>query len=156
MSLKIRPTTLCIWCAIALQLALAAVLVLWNPAPAAAQDLSAYMEGMNPDQVSKFMEVAQKVTCPCGCGRGTLMQCRLTDPNCPVSPQMLKTAATLIKADQSVDSVVSSLANAKPNRPTPPPTPQPAAGSIALEVGDSPTMGPKDAKVTILEFSDFQ
>jgi len=158
MNLRMKPRSLCIWCAVALQLALAAAFVLWAPQAAGAQDLSEYLEGLSPAQVTSFMEVAQKVQCGCGCGRGSLMTCRLTDPNCPTSPRLLKTAASLIKAGQNTTSVISSISNVgnpAPAAATPPP-PTVDANPIALEVGVSPSKGAKDAKVTIIEFSDFQ
>jgi protein-disulfide isomerase len=43
--------------------------------------------------------------------------------------------------------------DAAPARPTPPPVPE---GPVEINVGDSISFGPADAKVTLVEFSDFK
>ena len=152
-----RPRALCIFCAIALIMALSLVLSLLAPAPVVAQDLGNMMEGMSVDQVSTFMEIARKVICPCGCGEGTLMDCRINDPTCGTSKRLLNTAVGMVKVGQKASTIIAALA--KPSAPAAPVTPRAAAApakSVALEIGDSPIMGKAGAKVTILEFSDFQ
>src|SRR5262245_14741752 len=41
-------------------------------------------------------------------------------------------------------------------RPTGPSAPRPEPQRISIEIGDSPSLGPADATITIVEFADFQ
>jgi protein-disulfide isomerase len=82
-----------------------------------------------------------------------------------VIDEELANADKAIKAGVPVARVYDALTqNAKPsaavannNRPTPPPQPQQDPNAVyKVPVGDSPEKGSKAAKVTIIEFSDFQ
>ena len=60
--------------------------------------------------------------------------------------------AKLDNLDRSVQQVKAGAAAAQPARP-----PTPDANKVYdIPIGNSPVRGPKSAKVTIVEFSDFQ
>ena len=63
-----------------------------------------------------------------------------------VAKGMINEIIPLIKAGKSTDEVLRTLQDAEGKKVT----------RYQVEVGESPSRGPKDAKVTIIEFSDFQ
>ena len=70
----------------------------------------------------------------------------------------IKHADELIKKGTPMDKLYEAeMASAKAPAPAaaPPGAPSPQ-GPVEIAVGDSPVKGPKNAPVTILEFSDFQ
>jgi protein-disulfide isomerase len=59
-----------------------------------------------------------------------------------------------VKAGQTaIQKELAEIKNLLRTRPAGQPV---AARDIVLDIGDSPTKGPKDAKVVLVEFSDFQ
>ena len=95
-----------------------------------------------------------RVPCDCGCPHGSAAKCIVEDPNCPSAPKMLTKAIDLAKQGKSVDFIKTELkkkdaaaAAAKPAEGTP---------QKVVVAAWSPIKGPKHAKVTIIEYSDFQ
>jgi protein-disulfide isomerase len=72
----------------------------------------------------------------------------------------IKHADELIKKGTPMDKLYDALlASAKAPAPAAAPGAPPAAApgeKVVIAVGDSPSKGPKNAPITILEFSDFQ
>jgi protein-disulfide isomerase len=110
--------------------------------------------GMTDGQRYAVMKVMNDNLCDCGCDKGTLAHCIKEDPNCPKSPAKLKQAVALARQGKSSTQIQSELFGAGA-RPPPPATPVAIVKKIDVPA-DSPMKGPKDAKVTIVEWSDFQ
>ncbi len=74
----------------------------------------------------------------------------------------LKHADELLQGGTALPKLYDTILASIKTPPAPPPGAAQAggagepAGPVKVEVGDAPTKGPKMAKVTILEFSDFQ
>lgn len=114
------------------------------------------LAGMSDAQKYAVLKVANEKTCDCGCDKGTIANCRKTDPNCPRSPQVLSQMVALAregKGSVEIRAEVDKGGGAKP---------KPAGGSedpnavYKIPAGDSPSDGPATAKVTIIESTDFQ
>ena len=111
-------------------------------APEAMQGL--VFDGLTPDQKSLAVSMLNDNSCDCGCGM-KLAVCRRDDPKCPRSPVVGKQVIDLVKQGKTKDEIVK-LALSPPSKFV----------QFALTTGDDAAVGPKDAKVTILHYFDYQ
>jgi hypothetical protein len=110
------------------------------------------MAGMSAGQKFAVLKVMNEKPCDCGCPHGSTAKCLKDDPACPRAPKILEQAIALAKDGKNADQILAAVK--KPDAPQQPPAP---SGPQKIEVAAwNPTKGPKDAKVTIIEFSDFQ
>jgi protein-disulfide isomerase len=100
--------------------------------------------GLTPDQKTLAVSILNENSCDCGCGM-KLAVCRRDDPKCPRSPVLGKQVIDLVKAGKSRDEIVKTVLS--------PPT---KYVQFALKPGNSPSVGPANAKVTILHYFDYQ
>ena len=118
------------------------------------------LAGLTDAQKTTVMQALNERECECGCAYGKLATCLQKDPNCPRSPAMAKLAVELVKDGKGLTEILAAIdaqqksgakkpaAAAEPEAPTKPQYIEIAAWN--------PRKGPKPAKVTIVEFSDFQ
>lgn len=118
------------------------------------------LAGLTDAQKVAVMQALNERNCECGCGMGSLAICLQKDPNCPRSPVMAKLAVDLVKQGKSVAEIEAAIdakqkESAKPAAA--PAAPEAPSGPKKVELAAwNPRKGPKAAKVTIVEFSDFQ
>jgi len=110
--------------------------------------------GLTPAQEQIALKVLREEGCTCECGM-KLAQCRVMDPNCSESRALaalvVKSAREGKNAGRIRDALATSAVarrHAGPGRVLEDPVEIPVAGS--------PEKGPKDAKITLVEFSDFE
>ncbi len=110
--------------------------------------------GLSESQKYSVLSAINEATCDCGCGMGSIAICKKKDPNCPTSPAKIAKAIELAKAGKSAAQIKSELggAAAKPAAAAA----DDSASVFKVDVGDAYVHGKADAKVTIVEFSDFQ
>ena len=116
-------------------------------------------DGVTDAQKATAMQALNERNCECGCGMGTVATCAHKDPNCPRSPKIAKEVVDLAKKGQSLTDLLAYVDKENPKKAAGAAAPQAAAPVGAVKVAipaHSPRKGPKDAKVTIVEFSDFQ
>jgi protein-disulfide isomerase len=119
--------------------------------------------GLSDAQKVTVMQALNERDCECGCGMGSLATCLKQDPNCPRSPAMAKLAVELVKQGKSAKDIEAAI-DAKQKEMGGPPKPaaaaeepEPPSTPKRVELSPwNPRKGPKAAKVTIVEFSDFQ
>jgi protein-disulfide isomerase len=100
--------------------------------------------------------VANERNCTCGCPNDTIAKCRTHDPTCTTAPQLLTEIITKAKAGRSAADIEREMAGGnKPNTPPARPSDDPKV-VYKVPTHDSPVRGKADAKVTVVEFSDFQ
>jgi protein-disulfide isomerase len=117
-------------------------------------------DGVSPAQKTTAMQALNERDCECGCGMGHIAACAQKDPNCPRSPRLAKQAVDMAKGGKSLTDILAYLDGENPKKgagaaPTAA-APQPAGSKKVIIPAHSPRKGPKAAKVTIVEFSDFQ
>lgn len=87
--------------------------------------------------------------CACGCTM-KLAECRMKDPNCSMSRKLTNAAVKGFIENESVAQIRLDLK--KLAAEAPPPFEDP----VKLSIDGDPVVGPANARVTIVEFSDFQ
>jgi len=116
--------------------------------------------GLNDKQKTAAMQALNERDCECGCGMGHIAGCTKKDPNCPRSPKISKQVVEMAKQGKGLAELLAYVDSENTKKPSaaagagaPPPPPGPKKVEIPSY---SPRKGVKNAKVTIVEFSDFQ
>jgi len=109
------------------------------------------MVKLNETQKKLALKIMNEERCKCGCGF-TIAACRHKDQKCPVSPVVGNQLVADILAGKPEKDLRESV---KPT-PAPPPPPPLETKVNTFDLTGAPVKGPKDAKVTITEWSDFQ
>ncbi len=113
--------------------------------------------GLDEPQKVMVMQALNERDCTCGCPFGKLATCLQKDPNCPNSPAITKMIVGLAKQGQSLDQLLAAIDDRQSGNKKPQAAPEPPAGPKYIELAEfNIRKGPRDAKVTIVEFSDFQ
>jgi protein-disulfide isomerase len=115
-------------------------------------------DGVTDGQKAIALQALNERKCNCGCGMESIAICAKKDPDCPKSPVLVKDVVALVKQGKPLADVYAYLDKAAPASPSPSaqaPAPPPGAKNVAIPA-HSPRKGPKGAKVTIVEFSDFE
>jgi len=107
------------------------------------------MTGLSKPQRDLALSILRAESCACGCDMKTA-QCRVEDPKCAVSRKL--TDLVLREASEGKTAKVI-LADYHKLATEPPPL---LSDPVRISIDGDPTRGPANAKVTIIEFSDFQ
>jgi protein-disulfide isomerase len=111
-------------------------------------------EGLSPDQKLAALNAIRAFDCTCGCNM-KVAQCRIEDPPCGHSralAAMAVAAAKQGKPEAEIRQVLedSSLAKAAKQRN------RILLDPVEIPIAGAPSKGPAGARITIVEFSDFQ
>jgi protein-disulfide isomerase len=117
-------------------------------------------DGVSDGQKTTAMQAMNERNCECGCGMGSVAICAKRDPNCPRSPRMAKVIVDMAKSGKGVGELLAYIDRENPKRDqgaAPQAAAEPPAGARKVAIpAHAPRKGPRFAKVTIVEFSDFQ
>ena len=105
--------------------------------------------GFSPVQKRILAHVLEVQNCTCGCN-WTIAKCRNDDPKCGYSRQLLNLIIKDLKAGKDEKEIVADL---KVHALTPPPV---LDDPVSINIQGDPVIGPENARITIVEFSDFQ
>src|ERR1019366_8561665 len=105
--------------------------------------------GFSPVQKRILASVLENQNCTCGCN-WTIAKCRKDDPKCGYSRQLLNLIIKDLKAGKDEKEIVADL---KVHALTPPPV---LDDPVSINIQGDPVIGPENARITIVEFSDFQ
>ncbi|HVV43873.1 MAG TPA: DsbA family protein [Bryobacteraceae bacterium] len=104
------------------------------------------LTGARRQAAFKFL---REETCTCGCNM-KLAECRMKDPSCSYSRKLSSVAMKGFAAGKTASAV---RAEVKKVADTPPPV---FEDPVKISLAGDPIKGPANARVTIVEFSDFQ
>ncbi len=107
--------------------------------------------GLTSAKKEEVLKVLREFGCPCGCPM-QLAQCRVEDPACSQSTTLATVAVDAAKAGKDIRKALAASPLVK------------SAGDrnrmlldpVEISIAGSPAKGPANAKITIVEFSDFQ
>ncbi len=128
------------------------------PAPAPAQatnwktaDVLPFIDfsGLSPAQKTATLKLLRDYDCTCGCNM-KVAECRVVDPSCAYSRGLANAIVDAIKHGKSEKDAIAA---AKAWQLQPPPL---LESPVTIPTAGSPWIGPQNAKITLVEFSDFQ
>lgn len=110
--------------------------------------------GLSPEQKTKVLKVLRSEGCSCGCTM-KIAECRVKDPGCTYSKGL---AGVIIKAvrDGKTEAEAVELAEKSSYATGPKRDDRILGDPVTIPVMGAPLRGPENAKITIVEFSDFQ
>jgi protein-disulfide isomerase len=130
----------------------------WTKEKDLASVTSVSFAGLTEAQKVTALQALNERDCECGCGMGKIAGCLKKDPNCPRSPNMAKLALDMAKQGKGLPEILAAIDDKqKPAAGANKPAAEPPAGPKKITpFSHDQRRGQKAAKVTIVEFSDFQ
>lgn len=98
------------------------------------------------------LKMVREQDCNCGC-QLKIAECRMKDPQCSYSKALANAVAQDFRDGKDTDAVFAHLRELQKQGPV---RPKLLEDPVALDIKGAPSHGPNDAKITIVEFSDFQ
>jgi protein-disulfide isomerase len=108
------------------------------------------LSGLSAAQKNAVLKLVREQDCSCLCGM-KVAECLVKDPNCSYSKHLAAIAVQGVKDGKSLVEI-SKLMDSSPKAHRPKLLEDP----VSIPVDGSPIKGPADARITIIEFSDFE
>jgi hypothetical protein len=105
--------------------------------------------GLTAKQKKQVLDVLRAEACTCGCDM-KLAECRVKDPKCSTSRPLAASVITAVRAGKTTGEIHKIFAD-RGSRPTPV-----LDAAVPISIAGAPFKGPLDARLTVVEFSDYQ
>src|SRR5271167_3047332 len=105
---------------------------------------------LTPVQKKAVLKMVREQDCSCQCGMKTA-ECIMKDSNCSYSRALAKIAIQGVKDGKTLIEI-SKLMDASPKAHRP----KLLEAPVKIAVDGAPVKGPADARITLVEFSDFE
>ena len=110
--------------------------------------------GLTPQQKTVALGVLRSEGCVCGCSM-KLAQCRMVDPPCGISRGLAALIVQQAKAGKDADAVREAVENSDIVKKAGQPPPL-LEDPVKIPIDGAPSKGPENARITFVEFSDFE
>ena len=105
--------------------------------------------GLSAQQKHALLTLLRSEGCNCGC-TFKIAECRMKDPKCGRSRSLAAMVARELQEGKSADAIRADLKRRM--NEAPPVLDEP----VSIPINGAPSKGPANARITIVEFSDFQ
>lgn len=109
------------------------------------------LAGLTPVQKTRVLKMLREDGCTCGCGM-KMAECRMKDPNCSYSKNLSALIVDSVKHGKTDAETMAAVKDSQWGKDHSKTLEDP----VAIPVADAPVRGPGNARITLVEFSDFQ
>ena len=110
-------------------------------------------KGLSSSQRATALKLLRARGCSCGCSM-KVAECRFADPSCSYSTGLAQVIVSAIREGKT-EAQATALADAS-RFAKPPSSGKVLDDAVEIPVVGSPSIGPPNAPITVIEFSDFQ
>lgn len=110
--------------------------------------------GLSAAQKTAAVKLLNSRECGCACGM-KVAECRVKDQGCAYSKGLAKVIVDAIRSGKTADEALAAAA-ASPYAHMPQRDTRPLGDPVQIPTSGAPTLGPANATVKLVEFSDFQ